>query len=1565
MNIPVKKPVSALLALIILAGFVIFTPQTAHASNQSSISRYTTASLVTSDGSSYSVQLSFTRPAPVFESDTVRAVNMLNYIDSNFMYMPMWRNATLGQTTANYAINAQTGPNPAFRIGQLGENQFRYTPVPDGGAVPTDLLSFTFTPPPSNPPRGMIYFMRVIPIHRHDFFGTTTQQQTWVSPSPNDTEAREIGLLTDMHVSAAAGFEGGRRYIEVTWSDLGMRDLVPFYEITWKNTNETVWMPPRVIRASDASADPVSGTLTTRIFDNSLAPMVFYHAKVEPVMADGRTLLRSGSPVVDANNIRYENFLYTPITRKEFISPAVMLQYLVTIRETEPELLTVEWELDQIPDMAPIYLTLFRADVDPVTGSPIMDSAISLMRVYGNDVFDITRYVDDRPLTPVAYWFTMIWESETIRLPSGAWERYTVESLPEFYFPGERVFDPYKPTVLQTTAIPPVPPSPPETPMTAISLVWEAFWREAQIAADFRAPFYDAASGKFTDTNIVYDIWVTDDVSAFADPNFTYEPVARFNLSNGVPNTIRLLENYNLTNGDIIPRAWTANISQYYSRAADGSYQRVTVEPLGNKIYYVHVRATRVMQTPANNNKFSADAYSSLFVPGRGDITTRPLMMNKPPLALHRLPNGSENITIDSVMITWRDRWGEVFDNTRKTWFSEIGVNNVGSFVFGTDISRELRDLGRTLDLSKVFNSNNFTEAQLKAAIGDFLDKLDAPVPSQDDLAILPVRVVDISGTQPRIHVASKEVVDAEPRYETADGRLLNEGYDSYVARLLENDGNQAALRNVWTQVSNQNPDSRSPDRLFRVTGVHAPQGRMQPNTPYIVIFRPFVNLPNGDLYAWLPNYVVGTTLAEDHPPFIIPTVPIIKSVGSTDTSITVRFTYDPLYKYGLTWVEMLYEYPAVTVRPPEGERVMWEGDLEFGKVVTERDERGRVTQWWEYTLEGLFPETTYYIGAYAYANDDKFNQSSMSWSNPCSDRTKELLPPIAPRGLGLASTGSLAYINRETGQRLVPANFDYLILEWMIDEKDAALPAANATFTGGSGNILTHEQIISTYLAQFTGLIGNKTYYVRAKTRLTLTKGTYPQASEPFYQYIVEISLRPDFLDSILLTVPPGEPVASATVLVKESPWTTVYRFMTTYTGDEYDGDKNDKMYPLPDDDFEITYLPDTQVLILRGRGAERADNLVDQRFISKLVREGVYNYVLDMSAYFDDEAEAFKPVKSRAVQLPYTMLRALEERKINLILIAGPMMVTLPPGFHRTSAFEGLRDVGVNSHLTIEMNTVFKTPELARRASYVTEPQNMSIAFETPSRKINITSTATAFDMSLKLADRYVTYDSNVDAYQIRESEWQRVPNTSYDRASGSMNFQTRNVSAWSVQSIEPPTSTSRNDPDTDFALAGVSTLLNIQDVNFIFPASEVSANQLNKILAAVATDSKDVRINAPVTRDERERLQRAGMYADPTGSATASGGLNEGFVSREAAIDLIVKLYELKTKRRVTGFPTAANSGLRDLGSVNPAYLTNVLKARHLGFIEGNRVDPKDNITMASMLMMLDMVIIDAGL
>jgi hypothetical protein len=136
------------------------------------------------------------------------------------------------------------------------------------------------------------------------------------------------------------------------------------------------------------------------------------------------------------------------------------------------------------------------------------------------------------------------------------------------------------------------------------------------------------------------------------------------------------------------------------------------------------------------------------------------------------------------------------------------------------------------------------------------------------------------------------------------------------------------------------------------------------------------------------------------------------------------------------------------------------------------------------------------------------------------------------------------------------------MIIEWLREINDIPVPGAE-TEGGGSvpagdaaAEILSADPAKDNFMVKFNGLIGNRPYYIRAKTRLTITKTE--NGIIPYYQYVVELSPNADFTDAVELIVPPdldeGEDTNSIT---KDSEWTDTIRLTTSPYQGEYDGDK------------------------------------------------------------------------------------------------------------------------------------------------------------------------------------------------------------------------------------------------------------------------------------------------------------------------------------------------------------------------------------------------------------------------
>jgi urease beta subunit len=358
----------------------------------------------------------------------------------------------------------------------------------------------------------------------------------------------------------------------------------------------------------------------------------------------------------------------------------------------------------------------------------------------------------------------------------------------------------------------------------------------------------------------------------------------------------------------------------------------------------------------------------------------------------------------------------------------------------------------------------------------------------------------------------------------------------------------------------------------------------------------------------------------------------------------------------------------------------------------------------------------------------------------------------------------------------------------------------------------------------------------------------------------------------------------------------------------------------------------------------------MVDQRFISRLISDRVFNYVIDVTNYDGKE------VANRVIDIPHSILTTFEQRRISFTVVAGDATFTFNPGFSRTPAVNSLVDIGQGTSIRFTMTSgenIGSVPALTGRESYLTRPQKLELLYKTQRNEVNITTTANQMNISLRAQNRLAVHDSNIAAYIAGPRAWERQ-NTSYDAANGRLNLSTVRVGTYSAIAVSAPQA-AVDDWESQISAIRVQSMINITDMNTYQPNAVITASQLNKLIAAVALESGSVQVNGPLTASERTSLQRAGMLlTDPSG------------VRRESGIDALVKLYELKTGRRITGFGDVSTSFLNDISDVSPQYRTSILKADRVGFF-GSQINarPDAGLTISDALRMLDIIITDAGL
>ncbi len=1115
--------------------------------------------------------------------------------------------------------------------------------------------------------------------------------------------------------------------------------------------------------------------------------------------------------------------------------------------------------------------------------SPLMSQPETVLTLVGKNIANsINMTYAPRPAVITYYQMTVHYTE----LVNGVLTEKSMKSVIAVFDPALSQFSPTKPDILDVTNNGSIP--------LKLNITWLAFSRLPY--NDAERSLLKAGETEIIDKGVSYDIWVTDDMLNFSDPAFLNQQAVT-----GL-NAVSLREflfSYKI-NSDTFNKYAYSYETGYYTRWNGSAYERLPITD--NKIYYIKIVANRTQ-----GSQKSLPAYYSHFVPPVGDIVTTPIMIMRPPLAVKKDALGIDVITKDSITAEWEKVWYELYDKTTDAWYSKVGVKG-GALFFGEDIDEKAMTVVE-------LRASLFGSVQADGIL-TVKSKLLSLGVSADTLSHYTVRYMNLGDAKYEINVAEYDFLQQRG------------GYDSYLASLTNGD---------YTEI---NPAVNGSKIEYKVAATTTPgKSALKPDTAYVILVRPFVVVNGVKLTAKYPAYIVATTLSDRGSVDITPTVPMLIAVGSTDTSVTVKWKYSEGLDYELYYHDQLSKYPkdGILINPAD---VKKDGVLSLSGS----------DEYMSFTIPKLFPETTYNVWIRAKANNSA-GMAYSEYSNPVALTTKPIVAPLTPVGLGLASMAHVEQYNKENKTELLPSESDYLILEWYKDIADTMALTGTGKPGGGAADLLLSPAINDTVMAKFNKLTANKGYYFRVKARLTVTKTADGIAS--YYQYILQMSPDDTFVDNLEFVVPQAlnglDPVYTKSA---ESPWSAPVRLFTSKYKGEYDGDKNPDMYPLPVKDFETVYDRYTDTLMLRFLSNKtdaygNKDNMADQRFISSLIASGIYDYNVNL-AYYNGKA-----VTNRTLELPYSIAKAFAERKITLTVTTATSVFKLAPGFYDTAQAGAVKNLGANSYITLTLNnSTAGLPLLnANVQSYVSPAQKLGIIVESPTKSIGLAYTKAPTNVAMTVTNRYLVIDKNVGTYSYTPdgSGWTRN-NDSYDKASNTFKFSTSRVTAFAAISNNAPSAIGTPASED---LYEVSSRMNFKDLGHYDPKAAVPALYLNKVMAAVASGSKEVSVKTELSDAEYNSLLKSGLLV--TG----------GNVLRETAIASLVKLYEIKTKSQIKNFGTIADSGYSDIASASEANRVPLLKAAQIGFLEGSSSRPKANLTMEEMLRMINVIMQESGM
>jgi len=491
--------------------------------------------------------------------------------------------------------------------------------------------------------------------------------------------------------------------------------------------------------------------------------------------------------------------------------------------------------------------------------------------------------------------------------------------------------------------------------------------------------------------------------------------------------------------------------------------------------------------------------------------------------------------------------------------------------------------------------------------------------------------------------------------------------------------------------------------------------------------------------------------------------------------------------------------------------------------------------------------------------------------------------------------------------------------------------------------------QFYAQHLIRALELRSNTQYYVRARTILTVRRGSVGGEVTETFAYEVQISLDPyNFLDAVTIMIPATDMIAPGYANARQavSDW-VVTPPLRTGEEDEFDVHRPDQ-FPLPERDFELTYDPTTQTLTWRFRtnqiGADgHRDQNVDQRFLSRLSSERVFVFTIDLSEYRD------MPISNRNVIIPMSIIRGFNVHGVTLVIDAGDIVYRIPPGTLDTAEFRSLQaGVGTYVHVTLNSNPA-GLPGIMSNASYAIPPQRLSVSAHTPQRSLSLSTFARPIDIVLPMENHVSPLGANTALFQAGSGiqGWQDMQGN-FSFAANSLHAQAHQPGIFTGITRQAPPTVGNVTPVVDTAMQRVTSRMTITNLHSFNSSQEVAANAFNNIVNAVLHRNTTVTMGAVLPQSDVQALTRRGFL------------MQDGF-TREEAINILIQVYALQTGQLLN--PMSPPESIPGLDNANPDFHRNLRIAADIGFITGPLI-PHGSLTMGEMMNMLDIIFQDAG-
>ena len=1021
----------------------------------------------------------------------------------------------------------------------------------------------------------------------------------------------------------------------------------------------------------------------------------------------------------------------------------------------------------------------------------------------------------------------------------------------------------------------------------AFNFVWEAFER---LDVDTSSDTYGQP---IKDNDIYYDIYISDDLSGLGTTTPIYEDV--YHTSVGDEAVLLGAEN---EEGEREIVGYTQLLSRYYKTATDDSPAEVTDITAG-KLYYIGLQAKKVTGIGTLTSDLATVA---VYFDYDGD-DYEPPTISKPPLQ-----EKTNESTETGITMIWKESWWEIISpevgssDVLYNWQNQLWMENNGNLSATAIDGEDAYDIYEGLENIQAFIDDYNLVNGLDWELDDEVIAREVSLASQGSSSDILYQFLNIRYDQVLDAIAAQNVgrEEGDPDYYT---------FEDYIVDLIEADRDGTSTLD-WLDIVPETDDDDSSYKSYREEG-------LLPNTSYLFILMPYRDLlDNQVLYAQYPATLLVSTPPETDDVTPDPTVPNLYTSDYEPTSMTVQWKYNSDFTYELYYstgedvnaaIPYNFELPDVTdpTYPEDGD-------------------------YFPVTVDDLFPLTTYYFWIRATQPVDN---TTSDWSNPVEGTTTDVDEPVPPRGFGLTSEANAAAYGYEDN-----VGDDYLIVEWLRDVDDiettevAEDEETNVTFTytyiieladndrfvdpvyvessGGESDIIPEAvSILEKNLVEFGELVGNRHYYVRAKTRLVVTGSEDGQE------------------------------------ITKDSAsYTSTIRILTIADGTEYDGNIDPALTILPERDFELIYDSDEDLLEFRFRSNEtdddgELDNAVDQRLISDLINDNATEYVIDLISYSN------RDVDSRRVTMPFSIVEAFDSYGVDLIILTEDMILAMPHDSVVNHVEDQVSAYGVAPTLVIdileldmfEVRNDLPDSEVIEGAL----PQELQVRVVSDRRTDQIYYADEEITVQMLTTVQYgLDGDDMVVMEKDSRGNWEEISGD-YNSRQDTMTFETANIGTYGVYAYNRSTvvdgiNTNPNHWAEDEREV-VYSEYGIEGLESYFPDVSVSQTVVVQAIHGMVMGERTIDLSGRLSSSELQTMERAGIL-----ETTEQHG---GTIERQEAMHMFVRAYEMMNRNDVS-YSQDTLAQVQALGGVDGDYAISLAKALNQGLIvDVNDIRPTD--------------------